>query len=65
MTVSSCAAFSSMTITKNSSPVATTSNPNGIDGADKTAAELSQQSTYPGWDFTNVWQMGANWPVLR
>jgi len=30
-----------------------------------TQAELLNQSTFEGWDFTNVWKMGANGPELR
>jgi len=64
-TVSGCVAKSPMTITKNGIAVSITDNANDIDGASKTAAELLQQSTYSGWNFTSIWKMGANWPVLR
>ena len=30
-----------------------------------TQAQLKQQSTFEGWDFQNVWKMGANGPELR
>ena len=30
-----------------------------------TSAQLKQQSTFEGWDFTNIWKMGANGPELR
>ncbi|MBR6554583.1 MAG: Ig-like domain-containing protein, partial [Clostridia bacterium] len=30
-----------------------------------TSAQLKQQATFEGWDFTNIWKMGANGPVLR
>lgn len=36
-------------------------------GTGKTTAEMKQQATYSGWDFTNVWtiQEGQGYPVLR
>jgi len=35
-------------------------------GTGKTTAEMKAQSTYVGWDFTNVWQtVSGNYPVLR
>ena len=30
-----------------------------------TKAQLTDQATFEGWDFTNVWKMTANGPVLR
>jgi len=65
LTVSGCVANSSMTVTKNGTAVTITNNANDIDGASKTSAELLQQSTYSGWDFVNIWKMGAAWPQLR
>jgi hypothetical protein len=67
LTLSNCVANSGMTLTRNGTAVTITSNPSGIDGENKTAAQLATQSTYAGmgWDFVNVWQMGANWPELR
>ena len=31
----------------------------------KTDTQMKQQSTYSGWDFTNVWQMSSAYPILR
>jgi hypothetical protein len=38
-----------------------------VSGTGKTTAELEQQATFIGWDFTDVWQMpaGGGYPVLR
>ena len=30
-----------------------------------TESELTQQATFEGWDFVNIWQMTANGPTLR
>ena len=30
-----------------------------------TEAELTNQSTFEGWDFENIWEMTENGPVLR
>ncbi|MEC1787311.1 immunoglobulin-like domain-containing protein [Schinkia azotoformans] len=36
-------------------------------GEPKTTAEMKQQATYYGWDFTNTWaiQVGTHYPTLR
>jgi len=34
-------------------------------GTGKTSAELAQQATYTGWDFTSVWRTSSAGPVLR
>lgn len=34
-------------------------------GEPKTTAQLNNQSTYVGWDFTNIWSLGDNYPILR
>ena len=36
-------------------------------GEGKTTAEMMQQSTFEGWDFVNVWEIGENqtYPYLR
>jgi len=30
-----------------------------------TKSQLTDQSTFEGWDFTSVWKMTANGPTLR
>jgi hypothetical protein len=61
-------AYSGMLL--NGSPV-TSNNANSINGLDKTAAQLKQQSTYEdglGWDFDEVWEMGPPeypFPILK
>jgi membrane protease YdiL (CAAX protease family) len=30
-----------------------------------TKAQLTQQATFEGWDFQNIWKMGTNGPTLR
>ena len=38
----------------------------GAECGNKTEAELKNQATYSGWDFTSVWKMGASgYPELR
>jgi len=34
-------------------------------GTGRSAAQMRQQSTFVGWDFVNVWEMGASYPILR
>ncbi len=41
----------------------TTGTYTGIDG--NTTTEMMLQSNYPNYDFTNVWYIDANYPVLR
>lgn len=33
-------------------------------GLGKTTSQMTQQSTYAGWDFTNIWRMGSGYPTL-
>lgn len=44
------------------------SDANGVDGLDKTLAQLKQQLTYEtglGWDFDDIWLMGDKYPFLK
>lgn len=34
-------------------------------GIGKTTAEMKQQSTFTGWDFTNIWGINGDYPYLR
>jgi hypothetical protein len=34
-------------------------------GTGKTTAEMKQQSTYVGWDFTNIWGINGDYPYLQ
>jgi len=34
-------------------------------GTGKTTAEMKQQSTYVGWDFTNIWGINGDYPFLQ
>ena len=36
-----------------------------IKGTPKTTAEMQEQSTYIEWDFTNIWLIDGNYPILR
>jgi hypothetical protein len=64
-------AYSGMSLTKNNSPVSPiTADPDGINGTDKTSAELKTQATYAGlgWSFPAVWKMGPPsypYPILK
>ena len=64
-TMSGNIARGDMSVIRNSTPISVINDPGGVDGEDKTAAELFLPASYPGWDFVNVWQMGAGWPILR
>jgi hypothetical protein len=51
----------------NGDPIAPGSLANSVNGADKTDAELAQQSTYTalGWNFSTTWKMEGTRPVLK
>jgi len=67
-------AWNGMTLTRNGSTVTATSNANGIDGENITAAQAKTQTWWTStagistWDFGTVWQWddnGVNMPSLR
>ena len=47
--------------------IQTSGQTNSAGGTGKTTAEMKQQSTFEGWDFINVWDIGEGqtYPFLR
>jgi hypothetical protein len=43
----------------------TSGQPTSAGGIGKTSAQLAQQSTFIGWDFTDIWEMDTSYPTLR
>lgn len=40
-------------------------NPTQTQGKGLTTAELKAKENFAGWDFTGIWEMGADYPVLK
>ncbi len=40
-------------------------DPTQTGGTSLTTGQLSDQGNYSGWDFTNIWEMGSSYPILK
>jgi hypothetical protein len=57
--------YSSTNATNNFYDIETTGTTQSVIGIGKTTAEMKQQSTYTGWDFTNTWGINGEYPYLQ